>query len=66
MTGHFEQNIYYHFWSRDPKCGPIFMFDVIFDAGEQISVFRSISVHFQTIFYTNLKNVALSEGDTKI
>ena len=42
------------------------MFDVILDSGEQMSVFKNISVHFQTIFYTHLKKLARTGGDTKI
>ena len=40
------------------------MFDVILGSGEQKSIFISIFVHFKTIFHTNLKNMALSEGGT--
>ena len=66
MTGHFEKRYRLQFWSKDHKCGPIFMFDVILDSGEQMSVFRSISLHSKTIFHINFQNLALSGGDTKI
>ena len=41
--------------SRDHKSGQIFMFDVILVPGEHKSIFRSICVHFKTIFHINLK-----------
>ena len=35
-VGPFKKNgIVYNFWSRDHKSGPIFMFDVVLDSGEQ-------------------------------
>ena len=42
------------------------MLYAIFGSGEQKSIFSSIGVHFKTIFYANLKEIALSGGDTKI
>ena len=66
MTGHFKNSTDYNFWSRNHKSGPIFIFDVILGSGEQKSIFRSIFVHFKTIFHTNLKKMALSGGDTKV
>ena len=46
MTGHLKKNgTNYNFLSRDHKSGPIFMFNVILNSGEQKSIFRSICVH---------------------
>ena len=53
----------YNFGSRDYKCGSIFIFDGILGSGEQKSIYRSICLHFKTIFHTNLffKNAKINK-----
>ena len=42
------------------------MFDVIFDSGEQKSIFRSICVNFKTIFHVNLKKLPYQGGTPRL